>query len=301
MFRFNFNLLETVRVRARDFHDYLSNERFLKRSWKHLFQQKEILLNLCFDKPDPGSSYRGPGILVKENSPELFGTIKARVPPRLTPHRGKPMNPFLDKRRSGLRPLPAMRPAPPQPTDASALAPVTLPPGARVPVAIIVIGHNGAAFLGECLASVFAQIVTPDEILYVDDASTDASLPVARSFASRGLQIVALQENVGMNAARMAGFDRSAAPLLLFVDCDNVLPPDYLASMAAELAGRPEAAFTCPGKRFIGDPGAIAWRKKWPSDGTWTPSRPNRLQRSLGAKSPNFSEQGKWSGRPDSN
>ena len=70
-------------------------------------------------------------------------------------------------------------------------------PGTRVPVAIIVIGHNGAAFLGECLASVFAQTVTPDEILYVDDASTDDSLPVSRAFADRGLQILALQENVG--------------------------------------------------------------------------------------------------------
>ncbi|MCC6882336.1 MAG: glycosyltransferase family 2 protein [Verrucomicrobiales bacterium] len=166
------------------------------------------------------------------------------------------MNPFLRKRIS-------RRPMPPRVNPASHLN-----PGTRVPVAIIVIGHNGAAFLGECLASVFAQTVTPDEIQYVDDASTDDSLEVARSFADRGLQIVALPENVGMNAARMAGFDRSTAPLLLFVDGDNVLPPDYLAIMAAELAARPDAAFTCPGKRFIGDPGAVAWRKKWPSDFT---------------------------------
>ena len=160
---------------------------------------------------------------------------------------------------------------------------------------MIIIGPNGAAFLGKCLASVFAQTVTPDEILYVDDASTEDSLTVARTFANRGLQILALPENVGMNAGRMAGFDRSAAPFLLFVDGDNVLPPDDLATLAAELAARPEAAFTCPGKRFLGDPDAVAWRKKWHPDGTWTPSRPNRRQRSLGANAPNF--RNKESGR----
>ena len=179
------------------------------------------------------------------------------------------MNPFLRKRISRRAIPPRVSPGVlvPRGSESNLPAP-NLPPGSRVPVAIIVIGHNGAAFLGECLESFFAQTVTPDEILYVDDASTDDSLPVARAFADRGIQIVALPENVGMNAARMAGFDRSAAPFLLFVDGDNVLPPDYLATLAAELAARPEAAFTCPGKRFLGDPDAVAWRKKWPSDGT---------------------------------
>ncbi len=188
------------------------------------------------------------------------------------------MNPFLRKRisRSPSSALTMQRAVSLRGSEAPCSVVHQLSPGTRVPVAIIVIGHNGASFLGECLASVFAQTVTPDEILYVDDASTDDSLSVARAFADRGLQIVSLPENVGMNAARMAGFDRSAAPLLLFVDCDNVLSPDFLATMAAELAARPNAAFTCPGKRFIGDPDAIAWRKKWHPDGTWTPPSPSR-------------------------
>ena len=218
---------------------------------------------------------------------------------RLTPLMGQPMNPFLRKRISRRPPPPRTISGAPNPqhitATGSAASPLT--PGTRVPVAIIVIGRNGAAFLGDCLASLFVQTVTPDEIVYVDDASTDDSLSVARAFADRGLQIMALPKNVGMNAARMAGFDRSTAPLLLFVDGDNVLPPDYLTNMAAELAARPDAAFTCPRKRFIGDPDAIAWRKKWHLDAKHTEAAPKIPWCPI----TQLPEQGKWSGRPDSN
>lgn len=180
------------------------------------------------------------------------------------------MNPFLRKRISRRAMPPRVSPGVlvPHGTESNSPAPI-LTLGARVPVAIIVIGHNGAAFLGECLDSVFTQTITPDEILYVDDASTDDSLPVAQAFADRGLQIVALPENVGMNAARMAGFAVSSAPLLLFVDGDNVLPPDYLATMAAEM--RPGVAVVYPGKRFFGDPEALAHSRKWHPADEWTP------------------------------
>lgn len=164
---------------------------------------------------------------------------------------------YLSRRRN-------LRPSPPSMAAA----------GGPVPVAIIVINRNGAAFLVECLESIFAQSARPDEIILVDDASTDESVAAVADYVARGLRVVALRENVGMSAARMAGFAVSAAPLLLFVDGDNVLPPDYLATMVSEM--RPGVVFVYPGKRFFGDPAALQHSRKWHPADEWTPPAATR-------------------------
>lgn len=159
---------------------------------------------------------------------------------------------YLSRRRN-LRPVP--------PSMAAAAGPV--------PVAVVVINRNGSAFLAECLESIFSQSARPDEVILVDDASTDGSPEAAADYVARGLRVLVLPENVGMSAARMVGFAASVAPLLLFVDGDNVLPPDYLATMAAEM--RPGVAAVYPGKRFFGDPAALEHSRKWHPADEWTP------------------------------
>lgn len=146
----------------------------------------------------------------------------------------------------------------------------------RVPVAIVVINYNGAAFLKECLDSIFGQSAVVDEVCLVDDASTDDSLKVVEEFREKGLMVIALEQNVGMSQARMEGFATTTAPLLLFVDGDNVLPSDYVAIMGKEMASRPDVAFTYPGKKFIGEDAAVAEKVKWFPGGVWVPPLPDR-------------------------
>lgn len=186
------------------------------------------------------------------------------------------MNSFLKARRVPRLQTPTMTPPrAPAGAFASVAAVAPLPRGSRVPVAIVVINHNGAAFLNECLASVFGQTVKPDEIVFVDDASTDDSREVAAWFKPYGLKMVRRTTCGGMNAARMSGLEKTTAPLLLFVDGDNVLPPDYLATMAAELG---DLDFVYPGKVFIGDENALAWSRKWHPGDEWTPEEANRAR-----------------------
>lgn len=130
-------------------------------------------------------------------------------------------------------------------------------------VAVVVIGRNPGAFLAECLESINRQTVAPAEKVYVDDGSEDSALLAASRAKFR---TVAHRERRGMCAARMTGLAETAAPLVLFVDSDNTLPPDYLERMRGDLlAGGHD--FVYPHKRHFGH-----------REGDWDPPGPDRAQ-----------------------
>lgn len=122
----------------------------------------------------------------------------------------------------------------------------------RESIAIIVIGRNVSPFIGECLRSVQAQTMRPDELLFVDDGSTDDSATIAEGLGVNVLRLTDVATPVGMCEARMCGMRATVSTLILFVDGDDVLPATYLADLYAAMGGR-DLAY--PGEfRFIGDP-----------------------------------------------
>lgn len=142
-------------------------------------------------------------------------------------------------------------------------------------VAVIVIGYNASAHLAPCLDSVLNQSHQADEVVYVDDASADASVEVAEAFTEQGLRVLRRPVNGGMCAARMTGVEATQSTLLLFVDSDNVLPPDYLATMMEDLRGH---AFVYPSKQFFGRGPAMRRRLEWHPTGVWTPPEADRAR-----------------------
>jgi glycosyltransferase involved in cell wall biosynthesis len=108
-------------------------------------------------------------------------------------------------------------------------------------VSIIVPARNEEVSLGACLESLSAQIGVGFEIIVVNDASTDRTSEIARSFAGvRVLSAPLLPEDgtgkknwTGKNNAMIAGAREARAPWLLFTDADTV---HRLGSLARALA-----------------------------------------------------------------
>jgi len=94
-------------------------------------------------------------------------------------------------------------------------------------VAAIVLSHNYGALLSKALESILAQTVRPGEILVVDDASSDDTPEVAASFAERGVRYLRVDDQ-HVHRARCAGVDSTHSPLIMFLDADDWLAPDYL-------------------------------------------------------------------------
>ena len=98
---------------------------------------------------------------------------------------------------------------------------------------------NAARTLEPVLAGVAAQTRKPDEVLVVDDGSSDGSGALAATFGAR---VVPHPENLGLARARNTALEQSRGDVVVFVDADAVPRPDLVARLTsgyldARLAG----------------------------------------------------------------
>jgi glycosyltransferase involved in cell wall biosynthesis len=112
-------------------------------------------------------------------------------------------------------------------------------PGPRA--AIVVAARNAERFLRVAAESALAQSERSVEVVVVDDGSTDGTLALARSLeiADPRLLVVA-QSNHGPGHARNRGVERTAAAYLVFLDADDWIPPEKVATQAAFLDAHPD-------------------------------------------------------------
>ncbi|WP_129671687.1 glycosyltransferase family A protein [Candidatus Chloroploca sp. Khr17] len=103
-------------------------------------------------------------------------------------------------------------------------------------VSVIIPVYNGERFLAEALQSVLDQTLPPDEIIVVDDGSTDGSAAVAAQFA--GVHLLR-QTNRGVGAALNLGLSHARGDLFAFLDADDRWLPDKLARQVAALNADP--------------------------------------------------------------
>jgi len=108
--------------------------------------------------------------------------------------------------------------------------------------------------LARCLHALAQQTRAADEIVVVDNGSTDASARVARAFGARLVRC----ETPGIPAASAAGYDAAEGDVILRLDADCVPDPSWTRVMAEAFAARPDVAAFTGGARFIDGP--PAWR-----------------------------------------
>ena len=113
--------------------------------------------------------------------------------------------------------------------------------GGAALISVIIPSFNSATVLPDAIASVIAQTRPADEIIVVDDGSTDATAAVCGTLRRRIRYI--RQENARASAARNRGVAESTGEWLAFLDADDEWLPDKLEKQMSALSADPEAAF----------------------------------------------------------
>ena len=99
-------------------------------------------------------------------------------------------------------------------------------------ISVIVPVYNAGEYLDPCLESIVAQSYRHLEIIVVDDGSTDGSSEKCDHWAERDKRIrVIHQPNGGHSAARNTALDSMTGQLVTMVDSDDVLHPDFTATL----------------------------------------------------------------------
>src|SRR6478609_3872924 len=89
-------------------------------------------------------------------------------------------------------------------------------------VSFVVPCYNYGRFLPDCLASIFAQEGRQDfEVIAIDDASTDDTLEVLRSFADSRMQVISHAKNLGHVATVNEGLSQARGELVARIDPDD--------------------------------------------------------------------------------
>lgn len=104
-------------------------------------------------------------------------------------------------------------------------------------VSAIIAVRNGANYLRESIESMLAQTVPPDEIIVVDDSSTDSTAAIARSFG--GVVYVATRPKAGQAAATAHGIDLATGSCIAVNDHDDLWVPEKQELQLAALAADP--------------------------------------------------------------
>jgi len=133
-------------------------------------------------------------------------------------------------------------------------------------ISIIIPCFNAERWVGEAIESCLAQSRPPDEIIVVDDGSTDGSADEISRFGDRVRYV--RQANAGGCRARNVGFALSTGAFIQFLDADDFLLPGKLEHQAAVMAETGVAAVYGDWQHQFHEPDGRVWLQEPKIPGT---------------------------------
>ncbi|HLW71271.1 MAG TPA: glycosyltransferase family 2 protein [Candidatus Binataceae bacterium] len=115
-------------------------------------------------------------------------------------------------------------------------------------LSVVIIGRNEGERLERCIQSLtpVRESLLATEIIYVDSASTDNSRELAARLGARVISVTPPRPRAAIG--RNAGWQASSAPIVLFLDGDTVLAPDFVEAALPQFAD-PEVAVVFGNRR----------------------------------------------------
>lgn len=100
-------------------------------------------------------------------------------------------------------------------------------------ITLIVPAYNEGPFIERCIASIKNQTVPFDQVILIDDCSTDGTREkiASKIEPKTNWRAIFLKENHGVSFARNAGIDQSEGDWITFLDADDELTPDACEKM----------------------------------------------------------------------
>lgn len=128
---------------------------------------------------------------------------------------------------------------------------------------MVIPAYNEEKFITKCLKSVTSQIIPADEIIVVNNNSTDKTEAIAKKF---GVRIVH-EKKQGMTPARNRGFNSAKYEIIARCDADTVVPKNWIKIIKKNFEKGHTDALTGP--VFFNDSEILKSTSTFPSHLAW--------------------------------
>ncbi|WP_303784428.1 glycosyltransferase family 2 protein [Azovibrio restrictus] len=109
-------------------------------------------------------------------------------------------------------------------------------------ISVVIPLYNKAPHIAKAIESVLAQTSPADEIIVVDDGSTDGGAECVIPYVEKhGVRLIR-QENGGVSVARNRGIEAASAEYVAFLDADDLWLPAHLEVLRRLIEKQPQAA-----------------------------------------------------------
>jgi len=120
-------------------------------------------------------------------------------------------------------------------------------------ISVVVNNYNYARFLPEALDAALAQLDDNDELIVVDDGSTDDSMEILKDYSDRRGVTVIRQDNQGQLHAVRKGIQAASGDVIALLDSDDYFLEGYLARLREIFRDHPQVSFTFTCPQVTGD------------------------------------------------
>lgn len=117
-------------------------------------------------------------------------------------------------------------------------------------VSVVIPAKDDARRLATCLAALRRQGIPPQEIIVVDNGSSDSTAAVATSGGARLVR----ESRSGIPAASATGYDAATGDVIARLDADSIPAPDWIETIARLFTARPDVDCITGSVAFSGGP-----------------------------------------------
>lgn len=126
-------------------------------------------------------------------------------------------------------------------------------------ISVIITAYNLERFISASLGSLSCQTRQPEQVLVVDDASTDGTVAIVESLVAKHptWQLISLEKNSGVMNATLRGIEEARGDVICFLDGDDIWEPRKLEVVALSFSEQPNLLLLSHGYRVIDGTDAV--------------------------------------------
>jgi glycosyltransferase involved in cell wall biosynthesis len=143
--------------------------------------------------------------------------------------------------------------------------------GKRPSISVCMAAYNGERFIVPQLQSILSQLADGDEVIVVDDASSDRTREVVRELQEEKIRLIEHDKNRGVSRTFEDAIQSACNDIIFLSDQDDLWVPTKVQTILQQFVANPELTLVATDAAIIDDQGALVLKSYFAGKGKFRP------------------------------